>query len=216
MTRPLYVVGTGGLAKEVGQLAGEIAAAGGARWTEILYLAEHADDVGRTLPFGRVVGTDALLETLDVPVDVAIGIGQPAARRRIARWLATLPRVGRPNLVHPAAGLDPRYVELGRGNLVTRGTVFTCDIAVGDDCLFNWNATVGHDARVGSYVVANPGCNVSGHAVIGDAVLLGTGCQVLEGRSIVADTTVGAGAVVVRSIDRAGTWVGVPARLLGR
>lgn len=215
MTRPLYIVGTGGFAKEVGLLAGEIAAAGAARWSEILYLAERADEVGRTLPYGRVAGTDALLETLDGPVDVAIGIGRPALRRRISQRLAALPNVGRPNLVHPAAGLDPRFVGLGGGNLVTRGVVFTCDISVGDDCVFNLNCTVGHDARIGSYVVVNPGCNVSGDATIGDAVLLGTGCQVLEGLSVAADTTVGAGAVVARSIDRAGTWVGVPARPLG-
>ncbi len=216
MTRPLYIVGTGGFSKEVALLAAEIAAAGHARWSEILFLSDRVEEIGRTMPLGRVAGTDALLDTLASPADVVVAVGTPVVRRRIAERIAALPRVSMPNLVHPGAGLDPRWVTLGRGNLVTRGAVFTVDITVGDNCVFNLNCTVGHDTRIGSHLVANPGCNISGGATIGDAVLLGTGCQVLEGLSVASDVVVGAGAVVTRSIDAPGTWAGVPARLLCR
>ncbi|MDE2080257.1 MAG: hypothetical protein KGI90_02810 [Burkholderiales bacterium] len=210
--RILYILGTGGFAKEVAQVATAIQEAGPPRWRDIEFLAQGEAEIGRMLTFGRVAGTDALLSNLDRPADVAIGIGHPGLRRTIAQRLAAWPHLQAPNLVHPAAGLDPRRVRLGLGNLVASGAQFTCDIEVGDFNVFNLNCTVGHDARIGSYGVVNPGANVSGGVVLGDACLLGTGSQVLEGRSLCADVIIGAGAVVTRNIAEPGTYAGVPAR----
>ncbi len=214
MSRTLYVIGTSGFAKEVAQLAHDINEAGPRRWHAIEYLAEHDGDIGRPMPFGAVTATDAVLASLETEVDVAIGIGRPGTRRAIAARLRALPRVGLPNLVHPQAAVHPAHVRLGVGNVITRGVVFTCDIEIGDFNVFNLNSTLGHDAVVGSFNVVNPGCNLSGGITLGDGCLLGTGCQVLEGLRITSDTVVGAGAVVAKSIDTAGVYVGVPARLL--
>lgn len=63
------------------------------------------------------------------------------------------------------------------------------------------------------YVVTlYPSVNISGNCTIGECVELGTGMQIIQGKSIVGDSIVGAGAVVVRNIVEAGTYVGVPAR----
>jgi sugar O-acyltransferase (sialic acid O-acetyltransferase NeuD family) len=167
------------------------------------------------MPFGRVVGTDDLLEAVRVPVDVAIGVGSPAARRRIALQLRRHHHLRFPNLVHPRAVIDLQAVRLGVGNFVAAGCVFTCDIAVGDFNLFNFNVTVGHDAVVGSYNVINPGTNVSGGVQIGDACLCGTGSQILQRLGVASATVLGAGAVLVRSTTEEGlVLAGVPARPL--
>ena len=60
--------------------------------------------------------------------------------------------------------------------------------------------------------MVNPGSNVSGNVHVGDECFLGTGCQVLEGLTIEATAVVGAGAVVLHSIEIPGVFVGVPAR----
>jgi acetyltransferase-like isoleucine patch superfamily enzyme len=83
---------------------------------------------------------------------------------------------------------------------------------IGDFNLLNWNVTVGHDTRIDSFCVVSPGTNISGNVHIGEGCFLGTGCQVLEGLTIEADVVIGAGAVVTRSIDAPGTYIGVPAR----
>ena len=214
MNRVLYIVGTGGFAKEVGHLATAINETAARRWHTIEYLAQTDDEIGRPMPYGAIVGTDKLLSQSTVPADFAIGIGNPAARGRIAAQLATLTHLTAPNLIHPRAGLDQSHVALGIGNLVTYGAVFTCDIAVGDFNVFNLNCTVGHDARIGSFNVINPGCNVSGGVQIGDACLLGTGCQILEALSVASNVVIGGGAVVARSIEAAGVYVGVPAKAM--
>lgn len=215
MSCTLYVFGTGGLAKELGQLARQIDTTR-SRWSSIEYLCEREEDIGMPMPFGTVTGTDKSLHRLDRKADYVIGVGTPRIRQRIAESLRGCAHLTAPNMIHPAAGLDLDAVRLGHGNIITRGVVFTCDIAVGDHNVFNWNVTVGHDARVGSYCVINPGSNISGHVQLGDACLVGTGSQILERLSVAAGTTLGAGSVTVKSIETPGVYVGVPSAPLAR
>jgi len=53
MTKPLLIIGTGGLAGEVGHLAKQIDPQG-KRWSAISYVAESANAIGEPRPFGRV------------------------------------------------------------------------------------------------------------------------------------------------------------------
>jgi sugar O-acyltransferase (sialic acid O-acetyltransferase NeuD family) len=213
MSSELLIIGTSGLAREVAQLARQMDPAA-SRWHLISFVAEDDSPLGQCLGYGEVRLTDAMLLGRTEPADVAIGIGNPKVRRRIAQRLGSQPQLAFPNLIHPSVVIDKTCVSLGQGNIITKGVVMTCDIEIGDFNLFNLNATIGHDARIGSCNVVNPGCNLSGLVELGDACLLGTGMQVLEQCSISSDIVVGAGAVVTRSLTKAGTYVGIPARAL--
>jgi len=207
----LAIVGTGGLAKEVAQLARRIDPRG-ERWPKLFYVAETRNQLGTSLLFGEVTCVDADLAMRRAPCDVVVAIGYPQIRRMLACKLTANGALSFPNLVHPRTVIDAALVHMGQGNLVTEGVVMTCDIRIGNFNLFNWNVTVGHDAVIGNYNVVNPGSNVSGHCHIGDGCLLGTGSQVLERLSVTSDCIIGAGAVVTRGLSQAGTYVGVPAR----
>jgi sugar O-acyltransferase (sialic acid O-acetyltransferase NeuD family) len=207
--RPLYVVGTGGLAREMAQLASQIGT-----WDLIGFVSDGSQPLGMRVGPGRIVATDEALFLEDPDADVVVGIGRPAARLAAGRHLSAANRLRFPTLMHPSARCDPSDVEMGRGNVITAGCVFTVAIVANDFNLFNWQTTVGHDARLGAGNVLNPAVNVSGGVVIGDAVLIGTGAQVLEGRTVADGATVGAGAVVTRDVAAGTTVVGVPARLL--
>lgn len=216
MSTDLIVVGTSGLAKEMAQLARQIDP-DGERWREIRYCAQDPAELGRPLPFGRVCHIDGELTAPGFQADVVVGIGHPSVRRRVCSALRERnPLLSFPNLVCPGVVIDPERVTMGVGNVITRGVVMTIDIKIGDFNLVNWNATLGHDAVIGSYCVINPGAAVSGFCRIGDACLIGVGAIVLEHLSVCEGTQIGAGAVVTRTIDQPGTYVGAPARSLGR
>ncbi len=212
MSKRLYIIGTGGFSKDTAQLADSVNRAT-SQWDEIVYLAADAASVGSPMPYGRVIGTDAMLATMNEYVDVVIGVGVPAVRERIATQMRRFSHLRFPNLVHPKAEFDAQHVQLGVGNLITAGCVFSCDIVVRDFNVFNLSATVGHDAVIGSFNVFNPGCNLSGNVNIADSCLFGTGSQAIEKLSIASNTTLGAGAVLVKSVLVEGqVLTGVPAK----
>jgi sugar O-acyltransferase (sialic acid O-acetyltransferase NeuD family) len=210
--RPLFVLGTGGLAREMAQLALQVDNGRNA-WDFRGFIAESAANTGHDLGLGTVAGDDVWLGTQSFQADLIVGIGYPKARSRaLARYLDQGERFGFPNLVHPTALLDLRQVNLGRGNTVTAGCILTVAIGIGDFNLLNLQTTVGHDAVIGDMNVINPSVNISGGARIADRVLVGTGAQILEGRSVGSDSTVGAGAVVSRDVEANQVVVGIPAR----
>ena len=87
-------------------------------------------------------------------------------------------------------------------------------VSIGDGAIVNWNATIGHDARIGRFTVVNPGANISGNVDVGDGVLVGAGAVILQGLKIGDGATVGAGAVVTKDVVAGQTVVGVPARVV--
>lgn len=213
--RPLYILGTSGLAREMAQLVATIDARS-SRWFLAGFIGDGTMPVGTDLGWGRVVGTDDWLLSAGEEADIVAGIGYPAVRARvIERYVHEGARFGFPALVHPTAILDPRHVVLGRGTVVTAGCVLTCDITLGNFTLLNWNVTVGHDAVIGDSCVINPSANVSGNVTIDDEVLVGTGAQILERLRVGRGASVGAGAVVTRDVEPGLTVVGVPARAAG-
>ncbi len=206
----LLIIGTGGQARETAQLARRIDP-DGARWERISFVSQYA--LARSdMPFGEIRYTDADLADWSREVDVAIGIGSPLLRQKIAHALQPRRVFRFPNLVHPRVEIDPAVVSLGNGNLIAQGVVMTCDITVGDFNLINWNVTIGHDCVLGSCCVISPAVNVSGNVCIGDACMVGAGAQLLPHVRLPAHSIVGAGAVVLEPIDASGTFVGVPAR----
>jgi len=207
----LLILGSSGLAREAAQLARQIDPSG-QRWHQVSFVVEDGLPPGPRTPYGQARYADRDLSSWQHAADVVIGIGHPQARRRVAQRLAANPHFSFPNLIHPSVLIDSSVVSLGRGNMICKGVVMTCDIVLGDFNLLNWNVTVGHDVTMGSYCVVNPSSNLSGHVRIMDQCLLGTGCQVLEHLTVEAGSVVGAGAVVTRSIQDPGTYVGIPAR----
>ena len=117
------------------------------------------------------------------------------------------------SVVHPRAILT-RWLELGRGVVVTAGCILTNKIQVGDHVHLNLDCTIGHDATIGDYVTLAPGVHVSGNVTVGDGSYVGTGTNIIEGLQIGEWSTIGAGSTVIEDVPPNTTVVGVPGRVI--
>lgn len=209
----LAIIGASGHAREVLDIALETG------HTEIRFLSKmgNEEDIG-SFPVIRDEAEN-VRELNDEGYSFAIGIGDPKTRRQIyekysfARF---------PNLIHPSAtfGRGQRErIEEREGNVICAGCRFTNNIDFGDFCLLNLNATISHDCIIGSFTSIMSGANISGNVELGRSTYIGVGASVIQGSneeklSIGENSVVGAGAVVIESIPKNVTCVGVPAKIL--
>jgi sugar O-acyltransferase (sialic acid O-acetyltransferase NeuD family) len=214
MVERLLIVGTGGYAKEVAQIARRIDPYLKV-WKSISYVASSRGEIGQPRPYGTIDYSDADVFSGALAADVIIGIGDSAARCRVASCYTEMPFLSFPNLIDPSVQIDHDVVTLGKGNVIHQGVVLTCDIMIGDFNLFNKACIIAHDVHLGSFNDVYPGASLHGYSRVGNECVIGAGARVLPKISVANKTTIGAGAVLLGSISEPGqVYAGVPAKRL--
>lgn len=203
MKSKLLIIGAGGHGKVVADIALKMN-----KWKEILFLDDNENI--RT-PIGmEVIGkTRDVFEYMD-DFDFFIGIGNNSIREGIQSKLEA-EGVNLPTLIHPSAVIGEQ-VELAAGTIVMAGCVINCCAKIGKGCIINTSSTIEHDNLIEDYVHISPGVNLAGTVNIGKGTWLGIGSTVSNNINITSSCNIGAGAIVIKDITEAGTYVGVPAR----
>lgn len=212
MKKQYYIIGSGGLAKEVHFLAEELLDESHDFMGFIDYKPEVKTIIvrGQVLP---VIDEDFFLENMLPSGDINLyhGIGNPNLLGKLSKQFENYTF---PNLIHPNFIGDRKSIQFESGNIITAGCVFTVDIKIGSHNIFNLNCTIGHDTAIGNCNVFNPGVNISGSVKIGSRNLFGTNSTVLQLLQINDDNILGASSLANKNIDSNCTMVGVPAKKL--
>ncbi|MDB4914002.1 MAG: sugar O-acyltransferase, sialic acid O-acetyltransferase NeuD family [Gemmatimonadetes bacterium] len=140
---------------------------------------------------------------------LAIGVGSPAARARVAGWAAEH-HVQVPALVHPAA-IVSRRARLGEGVLVMSDSRISIDTEIGAFAHLNHGCSVSHDCVLGRFATLAPGVTLAGNVVLEEGAEMGVGAVAIPGARIGAWSMIGAGAVVTGSVLANVVAVGIPA-----
>jgi sugar O-acyltransferase (sialic acid O-acetyltransferase NeuD family) len=110
-----------------------------------------------------------------------------------------------------------RNVTIGENCFVFEHNVLQHHVTIGDNCVLWSGNHLGHRTVVEEDVFMASHVVVSGYCRIGARSFVGVNSTFGDGLSIAEDSVIGAGAVVVRSIEEPrGVHVGNPARATGR
>src|SRR5437867_4008356 len=160
----IVIIGAGGFAREVLDIF--MARNTVSPQYEILgFIDEYPDHWGRTLNGYPVLGGFDWFDTRDKgEIRVICGVGNPVVRRKlvqkaVARGLEFC------NITHPTAILTP-FVTLGRGVVITGGSIFTNQITLGSHVHVNLDGTNNKQLRA----ARGPEARMTGHPPVKSSV----------------------------------------------
>ncbi|MDE6300842.1 MAG: acetyltransferase [Muribaculaceae bacterium] len=117
------------------------------------------------------------------------------------------------SLIHKDAYISPN-TTIGKGCIVCAYVRISCDVEVGDYNTFQPFSVVGHDVKIGNGCHFNTYSFMGGFVVVEDEVTLHTGAIIHPHKVVRRNSTVGAGAVVIRNVQENSTVYGNPAKKL--
>lgn len=157
------------------------------------------------------LGTDETLLEMTENINVAICVGMSSLRKKIAQKFMQNPNIHFPNII-----LSNAYVcedaQIGQGCIISMDCRISTNVTLGDFVFLNTGSMICHDGTIGEFVTLSPDVKLAGAVKVASGCELGIGSKVIQGISICENVIVGAGAVVIRDVEEAGTVVGVPAR----
>ena len=206
--KDLYIIGAGGFGREVAWIVERINSIK-PTWNLKGFIDDNETLWGNTEGEYHVFGGCEYLSALE-DVYAVCAVGSSNVRKKIIEKLKDT-SVKFATLVDPSV-LYSNSVKIGEGAIVCAGTIITVDVNIGDHVIVNLDCTIGHDAVIDDFVTIYPSVNVSGNVLIGECSELGTGTQIIQGKKVISNTIIGAGAIVVKDCIESGTYVGSPAK----
>lgn len=204
--KDIYIIGASGFGREVAWLLEELS-----EWNIKGFIDDNETIQGEKINGITVIGTVDFLLGRKEETNVVIAIGNPKVRSMIYEKLKFNKNILFPNIIAKNVRID-KTIKMGIGNIICSHSILTVNIELGNFNHVNLDCTVGHDVIMNDFITVYPSVNISGNVEIGNYCEIGTGTQIIQGKSIVDNVIIGAGAGVVKNIRESGTYVGCPVR----
>lgn len=144
--------------------------------------------------------------------EVMVAIGNPIDRELVVKSLPTNTKFF--TFIHPTALLMDTNITIGEGSFIGAYSIITTNIKLGKHSILNRGCHIGHDSEIGDFLSMMPNSIISGNCKIGNRVYFGTNSSVKEKINICDNATIGLNGGVVKNIETAGVYGGVPVKLL--
>ena len=195
MIKPVVVIGTGGLGREVLEVLKKSLH----HKQKILgFIDDNQELHGVMVNDYPVLGGCEWFK--DNPETLAVcGIGDNRTRMKVTKRVEDM-GIEFTNAVHPNADIGD-VVKIGKGVVITSGVTITCNIDIGNHVYLNLDCTVGHDCILEDYVNICPGVHLSGNCTLQKGCHIYTGAILFPGVTIGKWAEIGAGAVVREDVE---------------
>ncbi|MDC6366880.1 MULTISPECIES: acetyltransferase [Flavobacteriaceae] len=141
----------------------------------------------------------------------------PIGNNRIReKYLSECKKMGYdiPSFFHHTSCIGPD-THMGEANYMLPGSIVMPHTKIGDFFMVNMSSTIGHHVIIGNGVFMSSGVNVGANLELEDYVYVGIGATIMSSiGKIGKDSLIGAGSVIIRSVEPNSTMVGNPGRAL--
>jgi len=207
--KDIIIIGAGGFGREIKCLLDDI---NDFAEDEVYNIVGFVDDgiaENTDIQNLKVLGSLDYLKKIDKNVYVCLGVGDPKTKQLITSKLSEFDF---PTLIHPTVSMSGYNITIGKGSIICKGVLLTCDIKIEKYVTVNLQCTIGHDVLINNYSSIMPSVNISGEVILKENVYIGTGATIINQKTIGRNAIIGAGAVVTIDIPDNCTAVGAPAK----
>ena len=148
-----------------------------------------------------------------------LGIGDPLVRLRLTSILEK-ESFQMLSVISSSASVSPT-ATIASGCFVGDFSFIGPRVKLGKSVLINNSASVSHDGVIGNFTTVCPGARLNGHVWIEDGAFIGSGAVLKNGKSdsplvVGANSTIGAGSVVISDVEIGAVVVGNPAKQINK
>lgn len=205
----LVIIGAGGLAREVYDLA-NICYGNTPDFRIKGFLSDGPSDI-ESLGYPPVLAKVADYEIMTDDVFFC-AIGKVQDRKKTVEII--LSKGGKfISLIHPTAIISPS-ARIGDGVAIKAFCVLSNEVVVEDFVYLQSSVIMGHDVHIGRYCQVNSFSFFAGYARVHDLVTINAGARVIQNVVIEEQSVVGVGSVVLKRVKKGTTVFGNPARRL--
>lgn len=115
--------------------------------------------------------------------------------------------------IHPDSSIASD-VAIGEGTVIMAGVTVNSSSSIGRACILNTNCSLDHDSTMADFASLAPGVVTGGNCQIGRLSAIGIGAVLIQGINVGEHSIVGAGSLVLKSIDSFVVAYGTPAKTI--
>lgn len=207
--KDIVIIGAGGVGKEVSWIIDQI---NGVRkiYKVLGFIDDNKDIWGKEILGYKVLGGLDFLEEINYRGCAAIAITDYVVKKNMTQRLNNL-EIEFPIIKHPKVKV-PESTTIGQGSIIYEGVIISPDVKIGNFVIVSPKCGIGHDSVIEDYVSLLWNVSISGNDHIEEGVLFGSASTIIQGKKVKNESIIGAGAVVVKDIEKKGTYVGVPSK----
>ncbi|RBP42233.1 NeuD/PglB/VioB family sugar acetyltransferase [Garciella nitratireducens] len=202
----IYIIGAG----TYGEAMYELATLNGYKVKG--YYDEDEKKINSLVMGVKVIDKFSELKTEDiVGNEYIVAIGNNKIRNKIMTKINDLGGFT-PTLIHPKATIS-ESATIGKGVYIQANAYIWTKVNISDYCIISPNVVIAHHSSLGKACLVSTLTGVGASVTIEDNVFIGMGSTIMTGVSRIGENSIiGAGAVVIKDIEKNSVYAGVPAK----
>lgn len=116
-------------------------------------------------------------------------------------------------IIHSTSWVDNSAI-ISTGCVIYPSCTIDAHAIIEQNTVLNLGCAIAHDTTIGKHCFLSPRVAVAGFVKVEDLCIIGINATIIDNINIAAETQIGAGSVVIKSIVEKGLYVGNPSKFI--